>query len=191
MKSKKSLTFDIVIHEIKAGWHWVWGRFCCPWLAAGGILVQAPALICPDGNKLVADGLARLLFLFSQMFALIFAWRNRTVPSFRLVVIGFAANLLVMLVNGGWMPVSPQTTLVIAPALAAGELLYEQRLGCSKDQVLTVSHTLLQPLADILVLPEWIPGYWAISAGDCLVALGLAWAAWAFLHQQIVGSAGG
>ena len=75
-------------------------------------------------------------------------------------------NLFVILLNGGMMPISPETIQHLYPNASPGAWQIGQRLGVGKDIVLTISETRLWFLSDRFTLPDWIPYRVAFSLGD-------------------------
>ena len=93
---------------------------------------------------------------------------NRHLPGAKLFALGLVLNLIVMGANGGWMPVTPETSSFVHP-----ERIVEvhARPPSSKNVVLARSETRLWVLSDIirLTLP-WQRT--AISIGDALLIVG-------------------
>lgn len=122
------------------------------------------------------DPIASAAVLLSQGLSLAFAWLNHRQPGMWLLGLGLAFNLLVIGLNGGFMPISPETvqTLGFLPEnWAVG-----QRLGMSKDLVLPVSDTHLWVFSDWLIPPIWFPWQGAFSIGDGIMGVGLFWVLW-------------
>jgi hypothetical protein len=140
-------------------------RFRWPYFVLLVIVVKEVVLLTPlnriDGTQFVyAASLAALVGWT--------IWHIDLLPGVWLVSLGSALNLLVVLVNGGRMPVSPELA-------ARGSHLLVDR-GFIGQYVLMGPHTNLSRLADWLafpaplgtVLPE------AYSPGDFVSALGIA-----------------
>ncbi len=132
-------------------------------LAIGGLLVQAILFSPPVAATVGRAG--PLLYVGSTLAVLVALLRNARQPGLWLLAVGALLNLIVILANGGFMPVSPG-------ALAA--------LGSSAPQaysnVATASTgTALAWLGDVFVVPPPIPFANAISPGDVLIGLGAAW----------------
>ncbi len=123
--------------------------------------------------KAVAVGL-----VVSQLLLLLFVWANRRLPGFWLLGLGLALNLLVILLNGGLMPIAPETVTYLFPEIPAEKWEPGQRLGTTKDVVLPRELTRLWFLSDWLVTPKWMPYRMAFSPGDVLIAWGAFWLLW-------------
>jgi hypothetical protein len=148
------------------------GRLGLLFIAA---LLQAMAIYFPVTREVMPDWLAALFLIGTQICFLAFVWLNRTQPGFLLLGTGLALNLLVMIANGGWMPVSPQ---VIANLFPGAVLDPGMRVGWSKDILLLPAGTHLRWLSDCMLLPAWFPQRAAFSLGDILIAAGALWALW-------------
>jgi len=117
----------------------------------------------------------------SQMLLLLFVWCNRAHPGFWLLGLGLVMNLTVIVLNGGLMPISPETVVRIAPPGTPVDALFPPgtRLGTTKDIVLETQDTRLWWLSDILLFPTWFPmPQFAYSVGDVLIAAGVIQLLW-------------
>jgi len=142
------------------------------WLVGVALALQVPLLRAPGGRP--GDVVVQqALFLASHLPLLAFVWLNRRVPGVWLVGLGAACNLLVVVANGGWMPILPETLARINPGTAAASWPVGLHYGHSKDLILGREATRLWWLSDVLVLPPPFPWPAACSAGDGLIAAGL------------------
>jgi hypothetical protein len=91
-------------------------------------------------------------------------WRLRA--TWAIAALGVAANILVVTVNGGYMPRS----VPMAPAETTQQL---------SNVVVASSETPLLWLGDVIAEPDWLPLSNALSIGDILLAIGLA--TWVFV----------
>jgi hypothetical protein len=150
------------------------------WLVVTALAMQFPLLRAPYGPT-QQIGIQQALFLLSHLLLLVFVWRNRQLVGIQIIGLGILCNLLVILVNGGFMPITPETlvrinpgtTLKINPGTSLGLWQTGYHYGFSKDVILLRGSTNLWPLSDILVLPPPFPWPTAFSLGDLLIAGGI------------------
>jgi hypothetical protein len=143
-----------------------------PWLALIALALQVPLLRAPFGpvQQVVA---AKAVFIFSHLLLLIFVWLNRRLVGIRIVGLGVVCNLLVILANGGLMPITPETLVRINSGSTLDRWTLGYHYDNSKDVILLRPDTALWVLSDILVLPPPFPWPTAFSAGDLMIAVGI------------------
>jgi hypothetical protein len=152
--------------------------------------LKAPALVLlafipqflifylPATRSRIPETTASILFVSSLIILIAFSLLNIRKTSFWSVTAGFLLNVVVILSNGGWMPINPQTAQKILPAGSVDALQIGQRIGYSKDVLLTREETRLWFLSDRLTLPQWINYGVAFSVGDLLLFIGVIWLLW-------------
>lgn len=145
------------------------------WLAVVAFFPQFLAFYLPATRNSIPDSLAAICLVSSQILLLIFAYINRKQVGMWLLISGLMLNLVVISVNGGFMPISPDTASKLAPAPVVQSMPLEQRFGKSKDILLLPDETHLEWLADRFLLPKWFSFQVAFSAGDILLAFGAYW----------------
>ncbi len=158
---------------------WIWlvpVAFTLQWLAfqLPSTWNSLPAEITPAG------------LVVTQLLLLAFAWFNRTQPGFWLLGLGLALNFTVIVLNGGFMPISPETVASITPATPAEIWEAGQRFSNSKDVILPVTGMRLGFLADRFLLPDWVRYRVAFSIGDVLIGLGAFTLMWSLGRQEPV-----
>jgi len=143
-----------------------------PWLALVALALQVPLLRAPFGPTQQVTA-AQALFLLSHLLLLMFVWLNWRLVGIEIVGLGVLCNLIVVLANGGFMPITPQTLVRINPGSTLEQWTVGFHYGGSKDVILLQQETTLWVLSDILVLPPPFPWPTAFSVGDLLIALGI------------------
>lgn len=139
------------------------------WLVVLAVIPQLLSFQIPATGKLIPEALVPFILVASQALLIVFAVANLRQPGFWAMGLGLLANFTVIVLNGGWMPISPDTLRRMLPHLTADTLITSQRLLLTKDWILPVSETRLAWLSDQLTLPGLTV---AFSIGDVLIALG-------------------
>jgi hypothetical protein len=162
------------------------------WLVFLAVVPQLFAFYLPITPKWIPERLTSGILIVSQLVLLIFVWINRRQPGLWMLGLGLTLNLLVISLNGGWMPISPQVVAKVAPHTPVEVWQTGDRLWNSKDKVLPIEDTRLWWLSDLFVFLSWSSYRVAFSLGDILIAGGVLWLLWAqggahsqnFLIQQ-------
>jgi hypothetical protein len=90
----------------------------------------------------------------------------------KLLALGIVLNGVVILANGGFMPVTPEALARAGHSEVVLELERGLRVVGSKDVVLNRNDTNLWPLSDIFVIPKRFPLAGSFSIGDALIISG-------------------
>jgi len=154
------------------------------WLVFVAFIPQFIAFQVPATRNVVPDQWIPPLLVGTQSLLLIFALCNIRESGFWVLGFGLLLNFLVITLNHGMMPISPETIYRLEPEGTAVYWTIGERFGVSKDIVLTQGATRLWILSDILVLPFRTYRV-AASIGDMLVALGAIWLLWSLGGQDI------
>ena len=149
------------------------GRLQLRWgpAIAIGMVAQLALFSTPAGDLL--GPAAPWVYLASNGLVLGAVARNIAVPGLPLVFLGGASNVVAIVANGGYMPVSPD-------ALAA--LGRGGQTGYSNSRL--VADVQLWPLTDVFAMPTWIPTANVFSIGDVLIGAGVAIAIVATMHGR-------
>lgn len=163
---------------------WSGGRRLAPpdldqvWLVPAAVLPQLIVFQFPGTKHVFPDALAPTILVSSQILLLLFVVFNWNKPGFWMLGVGLALNLGVILLNGGLMPVSPETVARLAPNAPPDSWHIGERLGTGKDIVLALDQTRLWFLSDRFLLPDGVSTRAALSLGDILIALAAVWTLW-------------
>ena len=144
------------------------------WLAVVAFVPQYFAIYFPATRAHLADTWAVTGLLLSILLFLAFCWLNRHVPGIPILALGLAFNLLVMAINGGFMPISPQVAAHLVPPGSLDNWAIGTRFGW-KDVLLLPEQTRLAILSDRFLPPQGFPYQVAFSLGDVFVAAGAFW----------------
>ena len=146
--------------------------------AAGLVLLafipQFLIFYLPFTRSRIPSHTASILHIASLIILVVFSLFNIRKVSFWPITAGFLLNALVILLNGGWMPISPETIQKIG----AGTWQIGNRVGFSKDLLLPRAETRLWFLSDRFTLPTWLNYRVAFSLGDILIFIGVIWLLW-------------
>ena len=143
-----------------------------PWLILIAVALQIPLLRSPTGptDEFVVQ---QILFILSHILLLVFIWLNRHTTGVLIIGGGILLNILVILINGGFMPISPETLVRINPGSTNSDWTTGLHYGYSKDIIIEKADTNLQVLSDILIMPIAIPVRAAFSIGDIFIGFGI------------------
>ena len=150
------------------------------WLVFLAYIPQFFAFYLPVTRSVFPDSWIPVTLIVTQLILLVFVWSNRTQPGFWLLGLGLLLNFLVMMLNGGMMPLSPENANKLIPAGMTVDLQIGQRVGSGKDILLSIAQTRLWFLADTFTLPQWLGYPLAFSTGDIVLSIGAFWLFWSF-----------
>jgi hypothetical protein len=140
-------------------------------LIALGLAVQLLLFSSPLGNAL--GPAAPFVYVLSSVAVLAAVAANLAIRGLPFVLAGGASNLLAIVANGGYMPVS-------RAALAAAGRVPEGGYSNSVPRDAVV----LGPLTDLLAMPAWVPMANVFSVGDMVIGVGVAVAVVAAMHDR-------
>ena len=142
------------------------------WLVLLALALQLPLLRAAPAS--IQDlRVQQALFLLSYPLLLVFVWRSRRLGAILIVGLGIACNLVVVVANGGWMPISPEALTRINPGSVVEQWPTETHYNHSKDIILARKDTRLRALSDALIAPPPFPWPTAFSVGDLVIAIGV------------------
>jgi hypothetical protein len=143
------------------------------WLVVAGFLPQFLAFFLPTTQSTFPDWLASVSLVGSQVILLVFCLLNRNLPGIFLINIGLGLNLIVILANGGFMPLPIETAAYFVPQEALAKIESGSRIATgSKDILLPTSEIILPWLSDRFFMPF---SKFVYSFGDVMIAIGAFW----------------
>lgn len=157
------------------------------WLALVAFAVQYVVFLLPATRAALPQSWAAAGLVTSQVLLLLFIWSNRQFVPFWLMGAGLLMNLAAIGLNGGLMPISPETLERLYPDTLSGQWHIGERVGMSKNVLLPASSTTFEVLADRFFLPTWSSYSVAYSLGDVFIAAGVflfLWQAGAPQHSS-------
>ena len=107
--------------------------------------------------------LSTVIYLSALIIGAIVVWQNRRLPGFPLLLAGLLSNTLVIVANGGHMPVLAGARDIAGMAPLSG---LDNNVSPMTDR------SLLWFMADILPIPRIFPLANVYSIGDVLIAIG-------------------
>jgi hypothetical protein len=135
--------------------------------------IQILVIYGPGRNDAGRFSLSAVLILGSYALLMIAVWVNRHVPGMAWLGLGAGLNVLVILVNGGWMPITAQSLQAVGVIGAPADVALGQRVQATKDVVMSSAEIQLRWLSDLFVIPNAGIFTMVFSAGDALMMLGL------------------
>lgn len=155
-------------------------HFALWWLVPLAFMPQLVVIRLPGIRIDVPTAWASAVLVCTQFALLVFIWFNRHQAGFWILGLGLASNLLVIVLNGGLMPVTPELAARLWRDAPTDFIQVGQRLGRGKDIVLLIEQTRLWILSDIFYFELEAPEFRAVfSIGDVLIAVGAFWFFWA------------
>jgi hypothetical protein len=148
------------------------------WIVFVSLIPQILVFQIPGIGQEVPLVWAKGILIGSLILLLGFVWANRTHSGFWLLGLGLGMNLLVILLNGGLMPISPESASYVYRQTLPQKWIIGSRLGLGKDIILNANDIRFEILSDRFHLPGWFPFHIAFSLGDVLVAVGVFFLLW-------------
>lgn len=139
------------------------------WLVSLALVIQLLIFPLFSGSPIISFGTEYLHLLSYLLLAgfVVLNWRVWQIP---LMGIGMGLNLLVITLNGGYMPASVRSLKKAGESKIANRLVTEGTYG---NVINMDTSTILDPLGDWLYLPSEVPLSNAFSLGDLLIFIGL------------------
>jgi hypothetical protein len=154
------------------------------WLVFISVIPQVLAFYFPSTGQLIPDSILPVLQILSMFGLVVFALLNIFAPGFWALGIGLFCNFLVILCNGGWMPISIETLKRMMPSRPEDFWTIGSRLGITKDLILSPADTQLAWLSDRFTLPPGLPQNIAFSLGDIFISIGTFFLLWSLSRKE-------
>lgn len=139
-------------------------------LAIGLLMLRG--FLSERGPSLLPQAVMSTVFILVLVGLLTILWFNRRIAGVKLMALGAASNLLVMSVNGGYMPVQLADDLAVtSPRLYA----HYQAGGSVMHSIAMTDATRLPWLADWIEAPAFLWYTQTTSIGDLLIGVGLTY----------------
>ncbi|WP_026564268.1 DUF5317 domain-containing protein [Bacillus sp. UNC41MFS5] len=144
--------------QLKLKWGWIF-----PLL----LVVELAVFMFQNDSKFLGQ-ISGSIYIVVYLLGLLFLFMNRKNPGFILILIGVFLNFLVMVINGGRMPVSVEAAAVLDPGYieALKDSFY------AKHTMLN-SSTYLRFLGDVIPISDPYPRTQIISIGDIIMNIGI------------------
>jgi hypothetical protein len=146
------------LSNLKLKWGWVF-----PLL----LIVQLFVFFYQNEIKFLGQA-SESIYIVVYLVGLLFLFMNRHHKGFPIILVGVFLNFLVMVLNGGRMPVSIEASSLLDPS-------YTQALtdGLYGKHTILTETTKLGFLGDIIALKEPYPRTQIISIGDVIMNIGI------------------
>lgn len=160
---------------------WIGNRIFQPvqlshtWLVIIAFLLQWLAFYLPNTQNAIPTWMAAAILITSLILLLLFIFFNINQPGFLVMGLGLTLNLIVIITNGGLMPISPDNAFRLAPHIPVEAWQPGSRFGHSKDIIITVRDTHFWWLSDRFLSPNWLHYRFVYSLGDVFVGIGTFW----------------
>jgi hypothetical protein len=154
-KGKLSYLKDAEIHK----WYLIIAAFLIEFLTV---------YLSAKGYKFFSNNIF-FMHLLSYSLLFIGIYFNIGQLSFKLIMIGTLLNFIVIMLNGGQMPVSPDAMLKAGLAEDLKAIMNSEAI----THTVIVKNTVLKFLGDVFVLPKPYPRPKVFSLGDVFMAVGV------------------
>lgn len=144
--------------QLKLKWGWIF-----PLL----LVVELAVFMLQNDSKFLAQ-VSGYIYIAVYVLGLLFLFLNRKNPGFVLIFIGVFLNFLVMVINGGRMPVS-----LVAAAVLDPEYIQVLKDSLYAKHTMLTSSTHLGFLGDIIPISKPYPRTQIISIGDIIMNIGI------------------
>ena len=159
-------------------------KFRLEWLVFAAVLPQILTFYIPVVGQRIPEQIVPMIQLLSMTGLLVFTGANILQPGFWLLGLGLFSNFLVIILNGGWMPILPETLHYMVPTKPLEIWEVGTRLGMTKDKIFAYENVNLVFLSDRFTLPQWVPYKVAFSLGDIIISIGVVVLLWSLSRKH-------
>ncbi len=157
--------------------HWEWLVFAC-------VIPQILTFHFAYTAKIIPEAIIPPLQILSMLGLSVFAIKNISLPGFWALGLGLVSNLLVILTNGGWMPIRVETLQRMVPSRPLDFWTVGSRLGYTKDRIVATEDIRLEWLSDRFTFPVGLPQNIAFSLGDIFISIGVFFLLWSLSSEE-------
>jgi len=134
-------------------------------------LIQAGLVFLgPKKVKFILDYSSHMI-IFSYIVLLLAVWYNKELKGMKIIALGIAFNFVVIIANGGHMPVLLNSLYKVKVGLDSFALVLKE--GSYVTHTLITEKTLFRFLADVIPLSPPFPDPSVVSVGDFLLFYGV------------------
>ncbi|MCI2426120.1 DUF5317 domain-containing protein [Candidatus Acetothermia bacterium] len=141
------------------------------WLIPISLVIQLLIFPLIAPQPIIAWG-TEYFHIGSYVLLVVFVVINRRLVPLVSAGLGMITNFIVIVINGGYMPVS---ITALSRTGAEGIIPRLQQYGYFGNVMLMSEQTALNFLGDILYLPRFIPFSVPFSIGDVIISIGIGW----------------
>ena len=143
------------------------------YLAFLALACQATGVLLVDPDDF-GDVPRRALIMAGYLLAIAFVWKNRSSLGTLVLGVGLLLNLVVMVANGGLMPVTAARVAQAGLSHRIAGVEAGHGIPGTKNVLVQPGSARLEMLSDVVVLPRGLPSQRVVSPGDVIVVLGLS-----------------
>lgn len=145
------------------------------WVALIAFALQIYLIYFPEpaSEGLLSARVGVLVLSYVLLFGVV--WQNHALPGVWVIGAGLLSNFAVMVLNGGYMPITPEALAQVGHTRNALSSEPGARVLATKDIILPREATNVWWLSDIFVLAPPFPIPSVFSPGDALIVLGVFW----------------
>jgi len=143
------------------------------WLVVVAFIPQLLIFYLPGWRDQIPESAVSAGLVTSQLGLLVFCLLNWKYNGILVLAGGLALNLFVIVVNGGFMPLSTETAAQLMSQRFLDTLKVGSPLGAGSKDILLAPQQIIFPwLADRFVIPAGFLYRFAFSIGDVFIGLG-------------------